>query len=106
YGMTFCNHWFAVYRVHGDEDERDPRTEIGAKPVLQTGHDGSQQRTGVRATCKDECDCENPPAQILQCDSLAVLIGQRELGRGPDLREALLAGGLVTRYIRGPDYRG
>ena len=51
---------------------------------------------------------ENLAAQILQGDPPAVLIGQRELRRRPDLREALVlaVATLVTPRIHGPDERG
>jgi len=56
-----------------------------AESVLDTGHLGRQQRTSVRAACKDEHDGKHLAAQFLQSKPLTIFRGERELGCQLDL---------------------
>src|SRR6266536_2269675 len=79
-------------RVHGDRDEINFLAEIGAEAILDVGHFRRQQRTGVRAACKDESDSENLAAEFLESEPHAVLLRERELRRGFDLRQIFSVG--------------
>ena len=63
----------------------DFRAEVRAEAILNAGHLGREQGTGVDAAGKDKRDREHLAAQFLQRETLAVLIRERELGRRPDL---------------------
>src|SRR5207244_3215539 len=78
--------------VHGNRDEVDLWAEVRAETILNPRHLCREKWTGIRAACKDEGDRQRFAAQVLQSDALAVLLRERKLRRGFDLRQIFSVG--------------